>query len=412
MSSDEKLLRRYHEQLLGLIPPWAVSDFRLDTSKLRLDIYVEWPEQEMVHCPECEELCHIHDHRDERTWRHLDTMQFQTFLHCSVPRANCKSHGVQTIKIPWAGKGSRFTLLFERLAVDILLSCRNITKAIGFLRISWDQLRLIMEHAVGRGLSRREIEDFKYVGIDEKSFKKGHRYMSLITDITGSRVLDVVEGRNKEAADELWKLIPEKQRNSIQAVALDMWDPFIASTREHVPQADLVHDKFHCVGYLTEAVDLVRRQEHRELLKLGDETLSKTKYVWLKNPKNWTDQDELKFKDIKNENLKVSRAWAIKEAFSEFWNYKYVGAAKTFFKSWFHWATHSKLRPMIEAAKTLHRHVANILTYLKHRITNATAESYNSQIQMIKFSARGFRNPNSYRTAILFYCGRLNLYPQ
>jgi len=141
MSSDEKALYRYHEQLLDLTPPWRVTDFKLDVAKSRLDIHVEWPKDGApVHCPECDELYQIHDHRDERTWRHLDTMQLQTFLHCQVPRADCPTHGVGTVKTPWSGKNSRFTLFFERLAIDMLLAARNITKACELLKISWDQL--------------------------------------------------------------------------------------------------------------------------------------------------------------------------------------------------------------------------------------------------------------------------------
>lgn len=414
MAFDENTLLRYHEQLLGLTPPWRVTDFKLDVAKSRLDIHVEWPKEGgPVHCPECEQLCHVHDHREERTWRHLDTMQFQTYLHCKVPRADCPAHGVGTVKTPWAGKNSRFTILFERLCVDMLLAARNITKACELLKISWDQLRLIMERSVQRGLSRRDLEGLRHVGIDEKAFKKRHKYMSILTDIDGSRVLDVEFGRDTDAATRLWEKIPESQRKGIQAVALDMWDPFMKASKIAAPNADLVHDKFHVVSYLTDAVDQVRKLEHREFLAAdnGTSPLSKTRYDWLTNPDNMTDSQRLRFQSLQSMNLKVGRAWAIKEMFSEFWNYSYKGAAKNFFKKWFGWATRSKLEPIVEAAYTLKRHLDNLLTYLDHRITNAAAEGFNSLIGLVKFSARGFRNPDSFRTAILFYCGRLNLYP-
>jgi transposase len=414
MPSDENAIYRFHEQLLGLTPPWRVTDFKLDVAKSRLDIHVEWPKTgEPVHCPECDELCKIHDHREERTWRHLDTMQFQTFLHCQVPRADCPIHGVGTVKTPWAAKNSRFTLFFERFAIDMLLAARNITKACELLKISWDQLRLIMQRAVERGLSRRDLEGLRYVGIDEKAFKKRHKYMSILTDIDGSRVLDVEFGRDTNAANLLWEKIPAQQRESIRAVTLDMWEPFMNASQKAAPQADLVHDKFHVVSYLSDAVDRVRKLEHRELLIAGggESPLSKTRYDWLANPTNMTDLQKLRFQDLQSMNLKVGRAWAIKEMFQNFWNYSYKGSARKFFARWFGWATRSKLKPVIEAAYTLKRHLDNMLTYLDHRITNATAEGFNSVIGLVKFSARGFRNPESFRTAILFYCGRLSLYP-
>ena len=107
----------------------------------------------------------------------------------------------------------------------------------------------------------------------------------------------------------------------------------------------------------------------------------------------------------------MGRAWALKDMFSELWEYTYEGSAKNFFKKWYWWATHARLKPLAKAAKMIKEHLPNILTYLKHRITNAVAEGINSKIQQIKSAARGFRNFYNYRTAILFHCGKLNMYP-
>ena len=109
--------------------------------------------------------------------------------------------------------------------------------------------------------------------------------------------------------------------------------------------------------------------------------------------------------------MKVSRAWAIREAFAPFWNYHYTGPARKFFDRGYFWATHSRLLPIIQAAKTLKRHLPGLLAYTKHRITNATAEGTNGKIQLIKANARGYRNFAQYRMAILFHCGGLDLYP-
>jgi len=109
--------------------------------------------------------------------------------------------------------------------------------------------------------------------------------------------------------------------------------------------------------------------------------------------------------------MKVGRAWSMKEMFRQFLDYTYKGSAQSFFKRWYFWATHSQLKPMIDAAKTLKRHLAGMLTYIKHHITNVVAEGLNSKIQNIKSNARGFRNFEHYRIAILFHCGKLALYP-
>jgi transposase len=192
---------------------------------------------------------------------------------------------------------------------------------------------------------------------------------------------------------------------------MDMWEAFMTASKNNAPQADIVHDKFHTVAYLTKAVDNVRRKENKDMLKLGDETLKGSKYLWLTNPENFKPEEKTAFKLFEIDELKVGKAWAIKEAFQHFWDYSYQGSAQSFFQNWYFWATHCRLKPMIEAAKTLKRHLVGLLAYLKHHITNAVTEGLNSKIQIIKSNARGFRNFNNYRVAILFNCGKLNLYP-
>ena len=198
----------------------------------------------------------------------------------------------------------------------------------------------------------------------------------------------------------------------MEAVAVDMWEPFIQTIRKEAPNADVVHDRYHVSAYLNEAVDKVRRQEHKELLAQGDETLKGTRQLWLYNPKNFEVEQAAVFEQLKDLNLKVARAWAAKELFSKFWEYANEGWARRFFKDWYGWVSRSRLKPMIEVAQMLKRHLDELLTYMKHRITNAATEGLNSKIQSLKAAARGFRSFENYRIRILFFCGKLDLYPQ
>ena len=197
----------------------------------------------------------------------------------------------------------------------------------------------------------------------------------------------------------------------MEAVAVDMWEPFIRTIEKEVPDADIVHDKFHVSGYLGKAVDQVRRQEHKELMAQGDETLKGTRQLWLYNPENFSPEQRSEFGALKDLHLKVARAWAAKELFTKFWDYQEEGWARRFFKDWFGWVSRSRLKPVVEVAQMLKRHLDNLLTYLKHHITNAVTEGLNSKIQSIKSNARGFRNFRNYRIRILFFCGKLDLYP-
>lgn len=224
-------------------------------------------------------------------------------------------------------------------------------------------------------------------------------------------MLDVVETRTEAAADQLWETLTPAQKQTVEAVAMDMCEPYMKSAVRNVPQADIVHDRYHVSAHLNEAVDKVRRAEHKELMAQGDETLKGTRQLWLYNPQNFSEDQAAEFSQLKDLELKVARAWAAKELFSEFWEYHQEGWARRFFRYWFGWVSRSRLKPLVEVAHMLKRHLENLVTFIRHRITNAVTEGLNSKIQSIKANARGFRSFENYRIRILFFCGKLDLYP-
>jgi transposase len=404
--------KELYYQVLGLVSPWKVKEVRLSMEEQRVDIWIEWPEGTKAICPGCEKKFSIYDHAEERSWRHLDTCQFETILRCSVPRVECPEHGVVTTRVPWAEPHARFTMLFERFAIDMLQACQNRTKGQNILKVSWDELNHIMIKAVERGMNRRTVEPIRHVGIDEKNFGRGSKFVTIMSDLDRGRVIDVAEKNDTASIDSLWQAMPQKQRDGVVAVSMDMWEAFINSTRENVKQADIVHDKFHIVSKLCDAVDDVRKNEHTKLLEENIGILTGTKFLWLKNPERMTITQKKRFKMLQKDQFAVGRAWNLKELFRHFWGYVYEKPARGFFKSWYFSATHSQLIPMIKVAKTIKNHFEDIITYLKHHITNAFAEGINSKIQQIKTVARGFRGFTNYRNAILFYCGKLDLYPR
>jgi transposase len=316
------------------------------------------------------------------------------------------------VRVPWAEPHSRFTALFERLVIEWLheASQSAVAERMG---LSWDEVHGIMDRAVKRGLARRQAEPIIHLGVDEKSFRKGHRYATIVNDLDQGRVLYVAKDRKETSLDGFWGTLTPAQKEGIQAVAMDMHDAYENSVRNHLPngQQKIVFDKFHVAKHLGEAVDRVRRAENKVLTAEGDKCLVGTKYDWLRNPENFTTEQWREFTALRNSSLKTARAWALKENGMALWDYWYEGAARNHFKWWYRWATHSRLQPMIEKAKMLASRLPNILTYLKHRITNAASESINSKIQWIKYTARGFRNFDNFATAIYFHCGGLELEP-
>ena len=406
--------RQLYEQILGIRSPWTVErvELKLEKAKGAVHVYLEHETERAWPCPECGKECALHDHQPERQWRHLDTCQYQTIVHASPPRSNCCEHGIKVVKLPWTELGSRFTALFERLAIDWLKVASQ--KAVAEqLRLTWDEIHGILERAVERGLRRRKAETVRHIGVDEKAFRKGHRYLTLVNDLDHSRVLYVAEDRKQSSLDGFWSRLSQEQHAGIEAVAMDMWDPYIASTKQHLPNADnkIVFDKFHIAKHLSEAVDRVRRQENKELRSQGDNRLVGTKYDWLRHPANFATDAWREFKDLRESTLKTARAWALKEIAMTLFTYSYTAAAKSFFQRWYGWASRCRLKPMIEAGRMLKRRLDNILTFVKHRITNAASESLNAKIQWVKYTARGFRNQKNFINAIYFHCGGLDLAP-
>lgn len=405
-----KTLAEHYGLLLGLDAAWLVADVDLSLKEERVEIRLEASGQPVC-CSGCGRTCPLHDHAPERTWRHLDTMQFETRIVARVPRTKCSDCGVKTCAVSWAEPHGRFTLLFEAFAIEMLQAASSVEAARRLLGLSWSSVQTILDRAVERGLIDRDVDEVRHVGLDEKSFGRGQNYVTVMTDIDGSRVLDVAAGRDESAADALWEGLGETQAQAVEAVAIDMWNPFEASTARHAPQAEIVHDRFHISKYLNEAVNQVRRQEHKILKQAGDERLTGTRQLWLYNPENISDEQWDQFAALKDQQLKTARAWAIREQFRWFWEYRQAGSARKFFALWYRWASRCRLPPVKKVAAMLQRRLPNLLTYFRHRITNAAAEGFNSRIQALKSAARGFRNFQNYRIRILFFCGKLNLRP-
>lgn len=401
----------HYALLLGVNTPWEITNVDLQMANRRVDVVIEYLSEEGV-CPECGVNSPRYDLRKSRTWRHLDTMQFTTYLHCETPRIKCKDHGVKSVSVPWSDKNSRFTLLFEAFAIRVLQSARSVEEASKLLGLNWHQAEAIKQRAVERGLARRTEEAMPYLGVDEKSFRKGHDYITSVVDLKSSRVLEVIEGRTENSCQTLLETaLSESQRAKVEAVAMDMWPAFANAVNTTLENAVIVHDRFHISKHLNEAVDLVRRQENRQLLQEGDHRLKGSRYFWLVNEENLSEDFKEAFSQLKRSDLKVARAWAIKELFRDFWDYATRGWALRHFKTWYSWAIRSRLKPIKKVAKMLKRHRDNLLNYFDHPITNAASEGMNSRIQMVKSNARGFRSFKGYRASILFYCGGLDMTP-
>lgn len=199
-----------YAQILGIKAPWKVDTVDLKTDKNRIDIYLTHPAKTIWNCPECSETGYCYDHTEERVWRHLDTCQFKTFIHAQIPRVNCPNHGVRQVHVPWAEKGSRFTLLMERLIIHVLQQCSTVEGARRLVDISWDQAWGVMKRAVQRGLRRKKERLVRYIGIDEKAFRKGHKHMTVVCDLYRGTVEYVSDERRTSSLEEYYQQLTDR----------------------------------------------------------------------------------------------------------------------------------------------------------------------------------------------------------
>jgi transposase len=396
----------FYRKILGLNEPWSVSKVDLDMEAKRVVIRVEVDRRTKWFHPETQEPATVHKWT-ERRWRHLDTCQFETIIEASVPSVKYRDGTIEEIAVPWADRYQRFTKLLEQAVIMWLGACGNVDKVASAMRLDWQTVNRIMERAVERGLLRRGAEIITKVGVDEKSFRRGHVYASILNDLVNNRVWDLVEGRTTKNARDLFETLSEEQRAGVQAVAMDMWAAFENAASELLPNADIVHDKFHVSAHLNKAVDDVRKEEHRELTSAGDDTLKRSKYQWLRNFPDL--RCEPSFQALYNANLKTSKAWRLKEAFAGFWDYIYQKPARKFFKDWHGAVKRSRLEPVKKVADMLSNRLWGLLNYLKHRITNAASEGMNSLVARVIANARGLRSFRTLRVRVLFFLGKLDL---
>jgi transposase len=338
-------IQAHYSRLLGINSSWEISSVDLLMDQQKVDIVVEYTADQGV-CPECGTMCPKHDDRKARSWHHLDTMQCSTYLHCQLPRIRCQIHGAKIVDAPWAGKKSRFTLMFEAFAIRVLTAARSVE----------ERTEVACKALVSQALTLR-------------------------------------------------------RQSHVTALALDMWQVYANAVAEKIPQADIVHDRFHISQHLNEAVDKARRKENKQLAEAGDKRLTGSKFHWLANQENLQERYSESFEVLRNSELKVARAWAIKELFRDLWTYQTAGWAKRHFEKWYSWVIRSRLDPIKAKARMIKTHLPNILTYFKHGISIAVAKGLNSKIQTVKFNARGYRSFAGFRNSILFKCGGLEMTP-
>jgi len=395
-----------YESILDIAKPWFVEHVELKNNTVH--VYVCCDDHVKLRCAVCDKEACRYDSKP-RTWRHLDTCQYQTFIHCDIPRTDCPKHGALQIEVPWAQKNRRFTLLFENTVIDWLqeLSINAVARR---FNLSWNAVDRIMRTAVVRGLSTRGSPDLRHLSVDEVSRKKGHKYVTVLSNKQG-QVISVHGGKDKASLAAFYTALTCQQRAEIETISMDMSPAFTYCTLEHIPdaRAKICFDKFHVIQDLNKAVDGVRKTEMHHIAKEHRRLLHLSKYIWMRNERKLIENHQKIKSQLSRVATKTARAWAILQYAKSLWDFRYPKSAEKAWKRWLSWATRSQLQPMKTAAKSIKEKLWGIINAITKQRTNAMAESINAKLKMIKVRAKGYRSEERYRTAIMFYLGGLNL---
>jgi transposase len=390
---------------LGLVPPWLVAASRFDPSARRLDIDVSFPKGARFACPCCgAEDCPAYD-TTAMSWRHLNFFQHEAYLNARVPRVTCKTCGVKRVGVPWAREGSGFTLLFEALAMA-MMTAMPVAAAARLVGEHDTRLWRVLHHYVEEARSRADHSAVTRVAFDETAARRGHDYVSLFVDLDGPRVLFVADGKDASTVEAFAADLAGHggAAKNVSEVCIDMSPAFIKGAAAHLPEANITFDKFHAVKIVNDAVDQVRRAEQKTRPEL-----KKTRYIWLKNQSNLTKSQHDALGGLSILNLKTARAYQIRLTFQDFYAESSREAAEAFLKKWYFWATHSRLQPIVEAARTIKRHWDGVLRWFDSKIANGLIEGINSLVQAAKAKARGYRSTRNLKAIVYMIAGKLDL---
>jgi transposase len=400
---DEKTL---FGMALGLTPPWFIEKVAFDPEQKRLDLFLDFKRGAKFLCPECGggAECPVHD-THEKTWRHLDFFQHQAFLTARVPRIECKEHGVRLTTVPWARPGSGFTLLFEALAL-MMSQQMPVSGVAAVMRANANTLWRLLSHYVEKAVDEADYTEIAKVGTDECARQKGHSYITTFCDLVKHRVVYVAQGRGKDTVRKFGAFLDRRgiARDQVTDVCADMWEPYRLGVAEQFPKAALTFDRYHVMTLFNRAIDQVRRREVR-----SNPLLKRSRWLWLTNRRELTARQQSDLSWLTGIDCRTAKAYQIKLTLQRLWSHTDRVEAETFLKRWYFWATHSRLEPVIAAAKTIKRHWEGVLQFVESRITTGIVEGMNSKIKTAMKRAYGFKSFEYLRTVIYLVAGKINI---
>lgn len=381
-------------------------EFRARNRELHLGVK---PYRNGCRCPHCGRRGNIVRLLNERTWRDVVVCGIKVFFHYRSKEIMCRIHGRVVEDVPWAAPHARVTY---RLELSILVLGQRMTQkaAARLVKLPTSTFSDVIHRVIRRERHGHKIRGLKTLGVDEISYAKGKKYVTLIYDLDRCSVLWAGKGKGKETIDTFFKTqLSEHQRKQISWACCDLSRAYVSSIKEHCPNVTLVLDKFHIVQALNRAVDEVRKESWRDASKEDKKVFRGIRWLIAFSRDTRTKRQTRKLNLMEKFNRRIYRAWLLKDNFEHFWDYISPGHARKFIETWITRTLRSRLQPLKEFALMLRRNLDNILSFIENPITNAKAEGINRMLKILKNRSSGFKTLDGFIDMIYLNNGDVDI---
>ena len=362
-------------------------------------------------CGQCGKRAPGYDRLKARRWQHLAVGRAILWLRYAPRRVSCPSCGICAEKVPWGESPSRFTSALEELAA-YFAQLTDKTAVTKLLAIAWRTVGNIVERVVGGRLDPKRLDDLRFIGIDEFSYRKRHHYITVIVDHLQSRVVWSAKGKSAETVAAFFAELGPERVGKLEVVTMDMSAAYIQAVRDHAPKAQIVFDRFHVQRLSGDALDEVRRAQVRDLDDPeARQAIKNSRFALLRNLWNLDKDDKMKLSEVQNNNKKLYRGYLLHHALAHVLGYAQPGRAKKDLEEWLSWASRSRLKPFVKLARTIRQHKDDILAYVEYRLTNGVVEGINNRLRMIARRAYGFHSAGALIAMLFLCCGGITLSP-
>lgn len=362
----------------------------------------------LLTCPRCGGHKRGRESKRVRRWRHMAIWGNEVWLEGEIRRLKCsRCAAVVTEDVPWARHDSDFTRPFED-AVALLAQQTSKTAVMKLTGIAWVTVGRIAARIVAEKLDPVRLEGLRRIGVDEISFRKRHRYLTVVTDHDSRRVVWVAEGKSSDVLKGFFELIGHEARERIEIVTMDMSAAYRKAVRDTLPNVQIVFDHFHIAKLANEALNEVRRALMREAVdNEGRAEIKGTRWATLHRMDNAADKHHEILARLRPEQP-LGRAFLLKESLLDILG-RAVAKPERALRGWMAWAARSRLRPFVRLGRTIRDHLDGVLALLRERISNGLAEGMNNKIRLLSHRAYGFHSAPPLIATIYLCCGGITL---